>query len=270
MDGIVACETLYPELERLVPERPIRYVPQWYHEFPVNAPQPDRAHEALQEQIEALEARNVDRVIAIYHEPEALAGLQAESVPLQVYVGRDCIDLQLDVLPAGAGEECKQRGTYYLTRGWIDVAVDAYKLYRAYSGELADLEASFLAAKRDDQEMRVSWTKSETIQEAGERSEHIGSDPAALLRTVMDTYQRVVLIDTGLLRPFHEDYAEQFRSFLAETIPRDGTRSVPLEVSGGDLEILETLLTAPESTEGVLTVDPGVPVPEAIDTRNGL
>ena len=266
MDGIVACETLYPDLPRLAPDAAIRYVPQWYHEFPINAPSPDRAHEALQAEIDALEATGVDRVIVVYHEPAALPGLQAESVPLLVYDGRDCIELQLAGAPTGPGGECKEPGAYYLTRGWIDVGVDSYKVYTAYAGELTALESKFLAAKREQQEMRVSWPKSETISRAADRSEVIGTDPAAMLRTVMDSYREVRLLDTGRLFPFHHEYAETFRRFLAETVPEEGTREVSLSVRDGELDALESIVTAPESTDEVRSVDPGAAVPADLGT----
>jgi hypothetical protein len=270
MDGIVACETLYPELPRIRPDAEIRYVPQWYHEFPIHTPESDRAHEFLQDAIDDLEASGVDRVTVIYHDPDALAGLQTETVPLSVYRGRDCIELHLDGPATGPGGERKNGVTYYLTRGWIDVAVDSYKVYKAYAGELETLRERFAAAKREDPKMRVSWPESEKVQNAAQRSDRMRTDPAALLRTVINGYRHVVLIDTGRLEPFHHGYAESFREFLAKVIPEDGPREVDLTVVDGQLDHLDAVLEAPEDVEAVLTVDPGTPVPEDSGFRTGL
>ncbi|AOW80884.1 hypothetical protein HTSR_1714 [Halodesulfurarchaeum formicicum] len=269
MHGIVACETLYPEIPRLAPDAAVAYVPQWYHEFPIHTPESETAHELLQERIDELESQGVDSVTVVYHDPEALEGLQTESVPLHVYRGRDCIELHLDQPPSGPGGERKDGGTYYLTRGWIDVAVDSYKVFTAYAGTLNDLVERFEEAERADPDMRVSWPKSEKIQQAAARSEHMGTDPAKLLRQVIGTYRHVVLVDTGLLTPFHHEYAEDFRDFLANDIPADEPREVSLTVETGTTEPLEAILTAPTSVSEVRTVEPGTPVPAEPGFRTG-
>lgn len=269
MDGIVACETLYPDLPRMRPDAEIRYVPQWYHEFPIHTPESDRARELLQDAIDDLEDTGVDRVTVIYHDPDALAGLQTETVPLSVYRGRDCIELYLDGPASGPGGERKNKATYYLTRGWIDVAVDAYKVYMAYAGDLETLRERFAAAKREDPEMRISWPESEKVQNAARRSDQLRTDPAALLRTVIDAYRHVVLIDTGRLERFHHEYAESFRAFLAEIIPENGPRAVDLTVVDGHLDHLEAVLERPDAVAGGLTVDPGTPVPDATASKTG-
>jgi hypothetical protein len=269
MDGIVACETLYTELPAVAPAAQIQYVPQWYHEFPIHTPESERGHAALQARIDDLEAAGVDRIIVIYHDPDALAGLQTESVPLLVYRGLDCIDLQLNGEADGPGGERKAGATYYLTRGWIDVAVDSYKVYRAYAGDLADLEADFEAAKAKIPGMRVSWPDSEKIQQAHARSERMQTDPAALVRTVLDSYRHVVLVDTGHLESFHHDYAEAVRAFFAEVVPEDGTRDVDLEVVTGTLDRLERIVATPDAVPEVLALEPGEPVPEESGFRTG-
>ena len=269
MNGIVACETLYSDLPRIDPDAEIRYVPQWYHEFPIHTPESATAHELLQERIDALEAQGVDRVTVLYHDPDALEGLRTETVPLHVYRGGDCIEIHLSNPPTGPGEERKNGGTYYLTRGWIDVGVDSYKVYHAYAGRLDELAERFDEAERADSEMRTSWLDSEKIERAAARAESMRTDPAALLRTVMDAYRHVVLIDTGRLTPFHHEYAASFRDFLAEVIPEEGPREVDLTVIDGDLERLRTILETPESASGVLTLSPGTPVPAEPGHRTG-
>ncbi|MFW5922656.1 MAG: hypothetical protein ACOCRC_05100, partial [Halodesulfurarchaeum sp.] len=124
-------------------------------------------------------------------------------------------------------------------------------------------------AERADPGMRVSWPESQKVTQAAARSESMRTDPAAILRTVIDAYRHVVLIDSGELQPFHHEYAESFRAFLAEIIPDDGPRDVDLTVVEGQLETLRTVLTAPVSASDVLTLDPGTPVPEEPGFRPG-
>lgn len=269
MNGIVACETFYPELGRIDPDAEVRYIPQWYHEFPIHTPESERAHELLQKSIDELEELGVNRVTVLYSDPAALAGLSTKKVPLHVYRGGDCIEIYLDGEPTGPSGERKDGGTYYLTRGWIDVGVDSYKVYHAYAGQFEELKERFAQAERADPDMRVSWPKSKKIARAAKRSDSMRTDPASLLRTVIDVYRQVVLIDTGQLQPFHHEYAESFQSFLAEIIPEDGPRDVSLTVADGQLETLRSVLTAPESATDVLTLDPGTPVPEKPGFRPG-
>lgn len=269
MNGIVACETLYPELPRVAPDAEVVYVPQWFHEFPIHTPESERAHESLQDGIDTLEEQGVDQVTVIYQDSDALEGLQTEMVPLSVYQGRDCIEMYLDDNPTGPGGERKEAGTYYLTRGWIDVAVDSYKVFRAYAGELEALRNRFDEAEQSTPGMRVSWPESEKVQQAATRSGSMRTDPAAILRTVMDAFRNVVLIDTGQLTQFHHEYAEWVREFFAEDIPEDEPRDVSLTVVEGTLDHLEAILTEPESVSALLTLDPGTPIPEESGYRTG-
>ncbi|MFB6109306.1 MAG: DUF1638 domain-containing protein [Halodesulfurarchaeum sp.] len=269
MNGVVACETLYPELPHIDPDAAVTYVPQWYHEYPIHTPESETARELLQERIDELEARGVEQVIVIYHDPVALTGLTTDSVPLHVYRGRDCIELHLREEPSAPGGERKQEGTYYLTRGWIDAAVDSYKVYNAYAGTLDGLIARFEDAKREHPDMRVSWPEAEKIQQAAARSETMSADPAKLLRKVIGGYRHVVLVDTGRLTPFHHEYAESFREFLATIGPEAEPRDVSLTVEEGTAEHLEAILRAPTAVPKVVTVEPGVPVPEEAGFRTG-
>lgn len=269
MDGIVACETLYPELPRVAPEAEVAYVPQWYHEFPIHTPESDRAHRILQERIDELEARDLDQIVVIYHDPDALEGLRTDRVPLHVYRGRDCIELHLDTEPSGPGGERKAGGAYYLTRGWIDVGVDSYKVYRAYDGSLEDLRERFEIAAGSIPAMRVSWPKSEMLQRAAARSETMRTDPAELLEKIIGSYRNVVLIDTGVLHPFHHEYAGWFQTFLAGLGSDGSDGSVTLEVVDGTLEHLRSVLTTPEAVSTVETVGPGTSVPAEPGYRTG-
>lgn len=269
MHGVVGCETLYPELPRLVQDGVIRYVPQWYHEFPIHAPDSETSHALLQARIEEVESREVDDVVVIYGDPGALTGLRTRSVPLHVARGADCIGLHLDTEPNGQEEESRDRATYYLTRGWIDVGIDCFKVHEAYAGRLEALLERFERAKRTNPGMRVSWPESEHIQQAASRSSSLRTDPGDILRPVIGGYEHVVLVDTGRLNPFHHAYAESFRGFLDEVGSEDPHREVSLTVTERTLDRLHSIVRTPATRSDVISLEPEEPVPEGLTPHTG-
>ncbi|AUX10154.1 hypothetical protein AArcSl_2533 [Halalkaliarchaeum desulfuricum] len=263
MLGIVACETLYDELGRLAPDASIEFVPQWYHEFPIHAPESQRIHDQVQESIDTLEEEGVDDILVLYHDPAGVAGVSSSEVPLFVYWGGDCIELFLIDRPRGPHGERKSAGTYYLTRGWIDVGLDCFKVYSAYAGEYDGLVRRFEEAQENHPDMWVNWPHSERVQEAATRSERMQTPPEALVRDVVSCYHHVVLLDTGNLYPFHREYAESFRQFVIGVGGDDSAAaSASLSVSEADLSRLERILGEPESVREVERYDPGEPVSE--------
>lgn len=262
MLGIVACEALYAELPTDDPSVAVEFVPQWYHEYPIHAPESETIHDLVQEGIDRLEARGVDAILVLYHDEEGMAGLQTAETPLHVFYGDDCIDIFLTANSRNRFGDRKATGTYYLTRGWIDVGLDAYKVYRAYAGTLDELAAQFRAAQTDNSGMRISWLDADRIAHAAERSEQMRSDPASLLRDVVSCYSQIRLIDTGTLLPFHHTYAEQFREFVSDVGSVNGSMDVSLQVSSGDRSLLANLLTEPTAVPDVETYPPGTPVPD--------
>lgn len=261
MLGIVACETLYDELRRLAPGAAIELIPQWYHEFPIHAPESERIHGLVQERIHTLERNGVDEILVLYHDPEGVAGVRTSEVPLYVHRGGDCIELFLTDRPKGPHGERKAAGTYYLTGGLIDVGLDCYKVYRAYAGEIDDLIREFEEAKNARPGMRTTWPESERIQNAIERSERMRTPPETLVRDVVSCYHHVVLLDTGNLHPFHRKYAEEFCEFVADVGGDDSpSASVALSVVEGDTSRLKAVLESPDDAADVDRYPPETPV----------
>lgn len=258
MLGIVACESLYEELGRSAPEATVAYVPQWLHEYPIHPPESSAIRRAVQTQVTALEDQGVDEILLLYHDPEGIAGVRSARVPLHVYGGWDCIDLFLPDGSLNRYGERKDPNTYYLTRGWIDVGLDCYKVYRAYAGTVGPLIDEFREAQRRHPGLRVTWPTCDRIRRARDLSGRIQSEPEALLRSVVGCFSRVVLVDTGAILPIHESYARSFREFVADVgsegpmVPR-----VALERVEGDRTTLETLVTDPGGGPDVQTVPPG-------------
>ena len=263
MLGVVACETYYPEFDAAPVELRVEYVPQWYHEYPIHPPDSATIHRELQEGIDELESQEVRAILVIYDDLRGVQDLKTQDVPLYVFRGGDCVDLLLPDQSRDRYGEAKTTHTYYLTRGWIDAGLDFYKVYKAYAGELDELIAIFEAAKRDHADLRVTWPESRRIQQARERSEHMQTDPAALLGKIVGGYHQVLLIDTGLLYPFHHDYATAFRSFIA-SFDKGKATDVSLTVVEGTSERFRTLIRDPSADPDVWQFGPG----EAVTLRD--
>lgn len=269
MLGVVACETLYHELARSAPGAAVEFVPQWLHEFPIHPPESERIHRAVETKVAALERQGVDEILVLYRDPEGLAGIETTEVPLHVYRGGDCIDLFLPDQSRHRFEPRKAAHTYFLTRGWIDVGLDCYKLYAAYTGELESLVEDFQAARAEHPEIRVSWPESDHLTTVAERRASMRTAPEALMRPVVQWFHRVLLVDTGDLLPFHYAYARAFRSFLADLGTGEAERTaVPLAAIEGDRGALEALLADPSTGPDVETFPAGTPVTaEAVEHR---
>ncbi|MFB6183407.1 MAG: DUF1638 domain-containing protein [Haloarculaceae archaeon] len=270
MIGVVACEALYSELERLLDDlgidAEVRYVPQELHEFPVNVPSETRIGDALQSRVDELDRPEMDRIVVSYATSGGgVAGLVTEHAPLVVSTADDCISSFIYRTEDWTMGEPKEFGTYYLSRGWIDCGVDSYKLYRAYCGTDDELLARFERAAADHPDMRVTWNEGELFERALDRRDLDAEQAGRFFHKVLEYFRRVKLIDNGNLYEFHRAYAEEFRSFVAELSAAHGDgHDVDLEVIDGDLHLLRTLLTADpdedSDCEFVETVPAGTPV----------
>lgn len=256
MLGVVACETYYPEFWAADAPVCVEYVPQWLHEFPIHPPDSAAIHREIQDRIDRLESKEVDAVLILYHDLDGIQGLTTTNVPLLVSRGGDCIDFLLPDQSRDRYGEAKSTHTYYLTRGWIDVGLDFYKVYMAYAGKLDSLISRFKTAQRAHPDMRVSWPNSGRIKQAEKRSEGMRTDPGAFLGQVVGGYHQVLLIDTGQLHPFHHEYAETFRSFI-NSFEEGEASDVTLRVIDGTTERFRKLIDRPTSDPDVWKFDPG-------------
>lgn len=265
MVGIVACETLYDEVQALAPEAEVRYVPHDLHESPIHVGDDRDIGPAVAEAVADLEAAGVSSIRIVYAGRTGLDGLATESTPLAVSLADDCVSTfryRADTADTG---EVKEAGVYYLTRGIIDRAPDSYKLYLAFGDRTEALAERFEDARRDHPDLVVDWADSWLYGRARERGS--GMSEAAVDRFFADLlgyYTRVELVDTGTLYDVHHWYGEQVRDFLAG-LGADGTaeREVSFHVAEGDRGLLRTLFAAadlPADSPYIATYEPGEPV----------
>lgn len=261
MRGIVACETLYPEIEALAPDAEVRYLPHDLHEFPVNVGDDRKIGRYVREAVAAHESAGVSSIAIAFAGRTGLDGLQTESVPLAVSLADDCVStLRYRAVNSETGE-AKDPGVYYLTRGGIDRAVDAYKLSLAYRGQTARLMDRFDQARAAHPDLVVDWAEGDLYERAVERSSGMNQRTVdRFFAEVLGFYDTVDLVDTGSLYEVHHWYADQVADYIEALA--DGEKSVTRRVSEGDLGLLERLLTAdrPEHAQDVAVYEAGEPV----------
>lgn len=263
MRGVVACEALYPLLERLGGEAPIRYIPAELHEFPLNVPVDTAIAERVQGAVDALDGLGLDAIVVTYATAgEGLVGVRSRDTPLAVWRLVDCTSA---VLPGEGGTfgENKAQRTLYLPRGWIDCGVDSYKLYKAYRGETAELEALFEQAKKAHPSLRITWADGDRFERTTVRFGDVSPDTVdRFFHSVVRYYDTVALVDTDDFYDLHYEYASTVRDFIARLRKNHGSgRDVGLTTIEGQTDRVESLLTGDLSdTELVETYQPGAPV----------
>lgn len=266
MLGVVACEALYNAVERLAPDATVRYVPPDRHEFPVNVPDETAVSTVLQRRIDAIDDAALDRIVVVYADDgESLVGIRSEHAPLAVARSTDCISTFLPDAGPGAAGERKAAGTYYLSRGWIDRAVDGFKLYSAYTGTEDDLVADFERAEATHADVRVTWNDGELYERALDAQDRVvGEQVGRFVHRIVQYYDHVAVLDTGDLYEVHREYAERFRAFL-ERLSRehgDGHRVELTTIDADDAFLRGLLSSEPDAVESnrVESYPPGSPV----------
>lgn len=247
MMGVVACEALYNEVERLRPNAAVRYVPQELHEFPVNVPHEPNVEERLQAAIDDLDHdADLDRIVVLYANSSGnISGLSSTHAPILVAEIDDCVSAVLDRPTSQTTGESKATGTYYLTRGTIDCGVDGYKLHEAYRGEIDDLVARFEQASEAHSDLRVTWADGDLFTSVVDRSRERPPDfVGAVFHEILGDFERVELVDTGGLYDIHREYAESFRAFVDRLSAEYGNgHDVDLAVVDGEPTLLERALS---------------------------
>lgn len=268
MFGVVACETLYSEVERFAPDARVEYVPQDRHEFPVNVPQEEEIADAVQAAVDALDDPGLDRIVVSYANGHGeLDGVASTHAPLVVSRADDCVSVFTHRTEPWTMGEPKEAGTYYLTRGIVDRGMDGYKLSRGFLGETDALRERFDEAAETHPDLRVTWPDGDRFRAVVERRRGMDREQVErFFHRVLGYYERVKLVDTGGLYDVHEWYAEAFAGFVERLAAEYGDgHAVDCSVVEGDLGLLRTLLAVEDEEcaageEYVEFVPAGTPV----------
>ncbi len=265
--GCVACSSLYDIIEQIDRPVDVNYVPQEFHESPADPGDDSRITAAVQESVSDLEAAGCDPIAICYSTAgDALGEIHAERSTIRVWAVEDCTSALL-VGEEPAEPPMKATGTYYLTSGSIDHGIDPLKLYHGYLGTEHRLVDSFEQAAVSDEDTTATWYK-------GERYRELVANPPVRDASVVDTffgellgyYCRVVLLDTGTLRPFHQEYAKDVGAFFERLTAEDTPdRSVEVAVEpASDAFIRAMLGDVPKRYESLITeVPPTMPIRDA-------
>lgn len=244
MIGIVACEGLYSEIERLRPDARVEYIPQELHEFPTNVALTEDIDERIRRAIDRLDAEDLARIVVVYADHDGDPAVGHVTTPVVMARPSDCVSVFLPRTGGKATGERKAFGTYYLTRGVIDCGVDSYKLYTAYRGRTDDLVTEFEEAATSHSDLRVTWADGERFETAVERRRSASRETVGrFFHEILQYYERIELVDTGGLYDHHHEYATQFRGFVEDLSAEHGDgRGVELAVTDGDLSELAAFL----------------------------
>lgn len=265
MYGIVACETLYDEVEALAPDAPVRYVPHDLHESPIHVGDDRDVTAMVGDAVADLEAQGVSSIRIAYAGTTGLEGVRTESTPIAVSLADECVSQYRYREDTSETGEVKAPSVYYLTRGIIDRAADSYKLYLAFQGRTDELRDRFEAAANSNRDLRVDWQDSYLLERARERGS--GMTPAAIDRffeSLLGYYSTVELLDTGRLSELHRWYAREVRDFLEDLAAATGEdRTIESRIGEADRGLLQTLFGEPElptASPHIAIYEPGEPI----------
>jgi hypothetical protein len=122
---IIACPTVVEEILMILPAG----VKTQVLDFGLHV-NPNKLHQTLQQAIDTA-AREADTIILGYGLcSNAVVGLSAENCTLVVPRVDDCIAIFLGSTSAYLEQSRKEPGTYYLTKGWIEVCDTPFEEHR--------------------------------------------------------------------------------------------------------------------------------------------
>jgi hypothetical protein len=171
---VMACATVIEEMLPLIPEG----MPYQVFDFGLHT-NPARLRRALQEAIDAASGQYETIILGYGMCSMAIIGLKANGCRLVAPRADDCIAMFLGSRPAYTDQNRLEPGTYYLTKGWIEVGDTPFSDYER------------------------------AVQRYGlEKAEQI-------YRLVMGNYKRLALINTGQhelerYRQYAQSVAERF------------------------------------------------------------
>jgi len=211
---VVACRSLRPELEQLRGENEDAVEIRYLPQQLHRSP--DRLGRAAAKLLERVDTAIAEVVLAYGWCSGGIGGLLAPSQGLWIPRVHDCIALLLGSRQAYQEAFDRRPGTYYLTAGWLDEQKDP----------IGTLEHDYVPrVGREDAE----WA----------------------LRTELEHYTHIVLIDTGVtplsrLRPRAEDNARFLNKRYEEV--------------AGSSSLLRRILFGPQDAADFVYVPPGQPV----------
>ena len=165
---IIACATVIEEMRRFLPPSVDAEVLDYGLHLT-----PDKLRKALQQAIDEDDKQNDAIVLGYGLCSMAVVGLTARNCTLVVPKVDDCIAIFLGSTAAYRKQAAKAPGTYYLTKGWIEVGDSPFEEYNRliekYGKEKADKvmammlkhysRLAYIDTGRDNKEKYTAYTK---------------------------------------------------------------------------------------------------------------
>ncbi|MFW6300998.1 MAG: DUF1638 domain-containing protein [Bacillota bacterium] len=127
MDKIIACSTIRREIEALNPEMEAEYLEYGLHRAP------EKLNKKVQEAVNQSEKAGFQRIRLGYGLcSNGVAGISSQKATLIVPRMHDCISILLGSSQSYHHEFCKNPGTIYLSRGWIEFGGDPLSQFENY------------------------------------------------------------------------------------------------------------------------------------------
>ncbi|MBF8438167.1 DUF1638 domain-containing protein [Halanaerobiaceae bacterium Z-7014] len=127
MDKIIACSTIRREIEAINPDIESEYLEYGLHRTP------KKLNKKVQEAVKESEEAGFSRIRLGYGLcSNGIAGISSEKAKLIVPRMHDCISILLGSSQSYHNEFCKNPGTIYLSRGWIEFGGDPLTQFENY------------------------------------------------------------------------------------------------------------------------------------------
>lgn len=127
MDKIIACSTIRREIEAINPGMDSEYLEYGLHRTP------EKLNQKVQEAVRKSEAAGFRKIRLGYGLcSNGVAGISGEKARLIVPRMHDCISILLGSSQSYHHEFCKNPGTIYLSRGWIEFGGDPLSQFENY------------------------------------------------------------------------------------------------------------------------------------------
>jgi hypothetical protein len=198
---VVACRTIVQELRLAAKETGCHY-PILRIESGLHI-EPDSLRERLQEELDHIE--NVDMVLLAFgYCGNALLGLKPEGFRLIFPRADDCITLMLGS-QAARNEMCRNCGTYFLTKGWLDYERNIWVEYQGSVKRFGKEKARriYKSMLRHYQRLGIIDTGAYDLESFLKRAQEIAEELALTPQVIKGTLDYIKRLLTG---PWDDDF----------------------------------------------------------------
>ena len=261
--AILACSVFYSEINKLIKGKDdyiVKLMPQGLH----NIVDSNRMKDKLQTAIDELEDNyQPDYLILLYGLCSGgVEGLITTQATLIIPKVHDCI-------PLLTGDLSKERlkdnkGTYYLSRGWIDCGGDTYKQYLALINNLNYWQSRFRSYQNKNQDVILEWPEKEQYLKMN-KSGYDQKTAEYISYECIKGYQKISIIDNDNLKPIHYEYSKAMYQFSNKLLLKERGSGIKYNRIKGKLDLIKKLLQFEEYPAEILedyllTVPPGKPL----------